>query len=227
MSGKRPNRPATLATLPAAAFAVLMLIAASCTSNPISLSPPAASDATTPASPAAQSPTTAGPAATAPPVTSVIATSAPCRARLEYGYVLPDRSCTPGVTNPEVTQANIAQTICAGGWTTTVRPPQSYTEPLKRSQMAEYGDTRPIYDYEEDHLIPLGLGGAPSDPHNLWPQLGASPNPKDEVESAANHAVCDGRMTLASAQRQIASDWVSLGRALGVITGPGSQSPQP
>jgi hypothetical protein len=91
--------------------------------------------------------------------------------------------------------------------------------------MAEYGDTRPIYDYEEDHLIPLELGGAPSDPHNLWPDPGASPNTKDDVENAANRAVCDGRMALAQAQRAIAADWVALGRSLGVITGPGDQSP--
>ena len=211
----------------AGAAAALTLIAASCTSSTLTLSPGATSNATATASSAAQSPIAADPTATAPAATSVIATTARCHARLEYGYVLPDPTCTPGATNPEVTQANIAQTICATGWTTAVRPPQSYTEPLKRSQMAEYGDTHPIYDYEDDHLIPLGLGGAPSDPRNLWPQPGASPNPKDEVESVANHEVCDGTMSLASVQRQIASDWVSLGRELGVIDGPGSQSSQP
>jgi hypothetical protein len=221
------HRTAKAVTM-AGAAAALTLIAASCTSSTLHLSRPATTGATTPASPPAQSPTTPLPNATAPPATtSAVATSAPCDARLEFGYVLPDPACTPGTTNPEVTEANIAQTICASGWTTTVRPRQSYTESLKRSQMAEYGDTHPIYDYEEDHLIPLGLGGASSDPRNLWPQPGASPNPKDEVESAANHAVCDRTMSLASAQRQIASDWVSLGRSLGVIVGPANQSPQP
>ena len=224
MTSARRYLTAKTAILPlAAALATATLTAASCTSSTFSLSPPAATDDT---ATSAQSPSTAGPIATNPPTTSVVAATAPCHARLEYGYVLPDPACTPGATNPEVTQANITQTICASEWTTRVRPPQSYTESLKRSQMAEYGDTRPIYDYEEDHLIPLGLGGAPSDPLNLWPQPGASPNPKDEVESAANHAVCDGRTTLASAQRQIASDWVSLGRALGVIGVPGNQSSQ-
>jgi hypothetical protein len=154
-----------------------------------------------------------------------MSTSSPCNARTEYGYVLPDPTCTPGAINPEVTAGNTGQTICAYGWTRTVRPPESYTEALKRSQMSEYGDTRPIYDYEEDHLIPLELGGAPSDPHNLWPDPGASPNTKDDVENAANRAVCDGRMSLAAAQRQIATDWVAFGRSLGVIIGPGDQSP--
>ena len=34
---------------------------------------------------------------------------------------------TPGVLNPDVTQANIDSTICVHGWTRTIRPPTSYT----------------------------------------------------------------------------------------------------
>ena len=221
MNGKRPGRPAVVWTLPSAALAALMLLPASCASGARNLSTQAttSSDATIVAPSSSQTSFTN----TSPSATSVIGTSASCRERLDYGYALPDPACTPGATNPAVTQASIAQTICAEGWTNTVRPPQSYTEPLKRSQMAEYGDTRPIYGYEEDHLIPLGLGGAPSDPHNLWPEPGASPNPKDEVEGAANEAVCEGRMTLASAQGRIASDWVAFGRFLGVISASGNQ----
>ena len=135
-------------------------------------------------------------------------------------YVLPDPACTPGVTNPDVTQADIASTICAYGWTATIRPPESYTEPLKIQQMAAYGDTAPVSSFEEDHLISLELGGSPSDPRNLWPEPGASPNPKDEVENAARKAVCDGQMSLAAAQQGIASDWISLGERLGVTTAP-------
>ena len=165
------------------------------------------------------------PPATAPPAITQTAGAGPCHARIEYGYVLPDPACTPGATNPQVTQADIATTICSTGWTKTVRPPESYTEPLKRSQMAEYGENRSITSYEEDHLIPLEIGGAPSDPHNLWPEPGSSPNTKDDVEYVANRAVCDGTLTLADAQHQIATDWVVLGRSFGVITGPGDQSP--
>lgn len=69
--------------------------------------------------------------------------------------------------------------------------------------------------WELDHLVPLELGGAPSDPRNLWPEPGASPNPKDGVESAANRAVCTGRMQLEDAQRSIAGDWIAFGRQLG------------
>lgn len=209
---------------------MVTLGAAACTSSALDLTPGSVSTvggstATSSSSnDTAQSNPTVVPATT-PPATSIVTTAAPCHPRLDYGYVLPDPSCTPGANNPLVTQSNIDQTICAEGWTETVRPPESYTESLKRAQMSEYGEDKPISAYEEDHLIPLELGGAPSDPHNLWPEPGASPNPKDDVESAANHLVCEGRMTLVSAQQQIASDWVVLGRTLGVIGAAGSQTP--
>lgn len=41
--------------------------------------------------------------------------------------VLSDHLCTPGATNPAVTSADLSTTICATGWATTVRPPESYT----------------------------------------------------------------------------------------------------
>jgi len=130
----------------------------------------------------------------------------------------PDPRCTPGATNPAVTPETIGQTICKSGWTKTIRPPASYTDRLKREQIAAYGypDTNPA-DYEEDHLISLELGGAPSDPKNLWPEPGASPNSKDRVENAAHQAVCNHKMPLAEVQQRIATDWVGLGHQLGAL----------
>jgi hypothetical protein len=145
-----------------------------------------------------------------------VAGPGPCRASGTGELVLPDRSCTPGATNPDVTQATIGTTICRSGWTATVRPPESVTEPLKLNQMAAYGETGPPSGYEEDHLIPLELGGAPADPHNLWPEPGASPNAKDKVENAAKAAVCAGRIPLPSAQAAMAANWIAFGQALGV-----------
>jgi hypothetical protein len=160
------------------------------------------------------------PTSTSPGVTSPLKAGpvpGSCHARGSGLYVLPDPACTPGVSNPDVTQANLAQTICRRGWTATARPPESYTEPLKYHQMAAYGDTGSAARYEEDHLIPLELGGSPSSPENLWPEPGPSPNPKDRVENAANRAVCDGQMALVTAQRAIAADWMTLGQQLHVV----------
>jgi hypothetical protein len=72
-----------------------------------------------------------------------------------------------------VIQATIGSTICIQGWTQTVRPSQQYTSALKRQRIIEFGYTdRKLGDDEEDHLIPLGLGGAPYDARNLWLNLG-------------------------------------------------------
>ncbi len=132
---------------------------------------------------------------------------------------LPDRNCTPGAVNPAVTQATIGQTICHSGWTHTVRPPESYTEPLKIAQVAEYhyADTN-VSAYEEDHLIPLELGGSPTSVKNLWPEYDAGhiPNPKDAVENQLRSAVCGGQVTLAAAQQAIARDWTTAESVLGV-----------
>jgi len=61
--------------------------------------------------------------------------------------------------------------------------------------------------YEEDHLIPLSLGGHPNDPRNLWPEAPPSPNGKDKVEDELHKKVCSGQMTLQEAQRIISTDW--------------------
>ncbi len=108
-----------------------------------------------------------------------------------------------------MTQANIDETICRTGYTRTIRPPESVTQREKRSSMAAYGDTGPKHRYEYDHLIALSLGGAANDPRNLWPEPGASPNPKDELERRLRSEVCDGRLGLRAAQEAIAHNWVA------------------
>jgi hypothetical protein len=126
---------------------------------------------------------------------------------------LPDPSCQPGATNPDVRQSTIKSTICVSGWTRTVRPPTSYTNRLKIKQIAEYGYSNTnTADYEEDHLIPLELGGAPRDPKNLWPEPryeagGSTAASKNRVENALKKKVCAGTMTLATARHIMATDW--------------------
>jgi len=120
---------------------------------------------------------------------------------------LPDRTCTPGATDPQVTQATIGKTICVRGYTAKVRPVVSETDAAKRRLMAAYGVQG---TNELDHLVPLELGGS-SDAHNLWPEAGDIPNPKDKVENALHALVCapGKRLSLALAQRLIATDWTT------------------
>ncbi|MBO0825494.1 MAG: hypothetical protein J2P27_16825 [Actinobacteria bacterium] len=128
---------------------------------------------------------------------------------------LPDPHCTPGGIDPAVTQANIHSTICVSGYTSTVRPPESQTEAFK------FDHAYPAYGIaagtktELDHLVSLELGGD-NDAANLWPEVPPTPNPKDSVENALHRAVCDGRVSLASAQRAIAQDWQTAEARLGL-----------
>jgi hypothetical protein len=124
---------------------------------------------------------------------------------------LPIRELTPGAVNPDVTQENILDTICVSGWTKTIRPPTSYTNRLKKQQLKEYGRADPNMKlYEEDHLIPLELGGHPKDPKNLWPEpwdgdMGA--RRKDVLEHFLKRQVCSFKIPLRQAQEEIAVDW--------------------
>jgi hypothetical protein len=131
---------------------------------------------------------------------------------------LPNRNLTPGVTNPVVTQTTIHRTICVSGWTSRIRPPSSYTTPLKRTQLVSYGFTdRTLSHYEEDHLISLELGGSPRSTRNLWPEphyirisggLLVGSYAKDGFENYLRRAVCAGRLRLTTAQYEISRNWV-------------------
>ncbi len=124
---------------------------------------------------------------------------------------LPDPICTPGFADPRVRQDNVLTTICVSGYTKRVRPSSRYTDALKIQQIKAYGysDTN-LADYEEDHLIPLELGGHPTDPRNLWPEPRAGDHGaaiKDRLENSLHVRVCSGAMTLGAAQAAIATDW--------------------
>jgi hypothetical protein len=128
------------------------------------------------------------------------------------GGGLPDPRCTPGAVNPSVTQDNIRNTICVPGYTKTVRPPVSYTTPLKIRLMESYGFTDSRSNYELDHLIPLEIGGNPYDVRNLWPEPGYGEynfHIKDRYENYLNNAVCSGSLSLSDAQKDIATNWIS------------------
>lgn len=125
--------------------------------------------------------------------------------------VLPDPKCTPGAADPSVTQDNIDSTICVSGYTKTVRPPVSVTDPIKQEHMQAYGFTDSPKNYELDHLIPLEIGGAPADVRNLWPEsryTDLNSYDKDKFENYLHKQVCAGALSLKTAQNEIASNWL-------------------
>ena len=126
---------------------------------------------------------------------------------------LPDSDCTPGATDPRVTQNNISSTICVSGYTKTVRPSTSVTSKIKTERMQAYGYTDSPSNYELDHFISLELGGSPDSVLNLFPEPYAEPYgaySKDKVENYLHKQVCNGAITLAVAQEEIKTNWVKV-----------------
>ncbi len=126
----------------------------------------------------------------------------------------PDPRSAPGAVDPRVTPDNIDETICARtrpSWSRSVRPPEEYTRDLKRRDLAAMG-RRDMRDFELDHLIPISVGGNPTDPRNLWlehwdGEWGA--HRKDRLELRLFHLVCHHQVGLREAQSDIAGDWVA------------------
>ncbi|HEY1243063.1 MAG TPA: hypothetical protein VGF16_21015 [Bryobacteraceae bacterium] len=84
---------------------------------------------------------------------------------------------------------------------------------LQRRVFAEYGIGRAeVRDYEVDYLITPALGGT-EDIHNLWPQSYTSTvwnaQVKDALEDRLHELVCEGKLDLATAQRDISKDWIA------------------
>ena len=120
---------------------------------------------------------------------------------------LPDPDCTPGSIFPNATP----EIVCVSGYTKTVR---SVSTKLKKQVYASYGVPypQPRGTYEADHLIPLALGGD-NDIANLFPESGNTTpgfREKDIVENYLRGEVCDGRVSLKSAQMQIAENWLAV-----------------
>jgi hypothetical protein len=118
--------------------------------------------------------------------------------------ILPDSKLAPGETFPSVTAAD----VCTPGWP---REHRDVTESMRDRVYAEYGRVRGPSCCEVDHLIPLELGGS-NDIRNLWPQPD-DPRPgdaeKDQLENELHHLVCADKLSLADAQKCIASNWVA------------------
>lgn len=117
--------------------------------------------------------------------------------------IVPNPKITPGRLNSKVRQSTIKKTICRSGWTKGIRPAVSYTNGLKVKQMVLYGETGSPSEYEEDHFIPLELGGAPRNPKNLWPEPRSQSKLSDPLENQLQRKVCKHIMTLKKARATI------------------------
>ena len=120
----------------------------------------------------------------------------------------PDLRLTPGATVPvsenEVCRAGVKRAVPV--------VPLS----LARKVFEEYGVAQPRPDaYEVDYLITPELGGA-TDIRNLWPEPYQdtvwNAHVKDQLEDRLHRMVCHGDLDLATAQRDISTDWIAAYR---------------
>lgn len=125
-------------------------------------------------------------------------------------FLLPNRDLTPGATR-DVT----VDDVCGAdrGMHTRGMHTQPVPAAIHRAIFESYGaDYRRAAEYELDYLITPELGGV-ADARNLWPQPFSRTEwnafVKDELELLFHRLVCDGEIDLATAQREMASDWIA------------------
>lgn len=125
------------------------------------------------------------------------------QASKDVAVAVPNPSLTPGATIL-VDRSE----VCRASNTKNKAVPAS----LERRVLEEYGIAHAApRAYEIDYLITPALGGA-DDIRNLWPHsytnTAWNAQVKDALEDHLRELVCEGRIELATAQREIAVNWI-------------------
>ena len=158
-------------------------------------------------------PTTTAPPSGLAPADAFGTQLSPCTYGLYNNQdAFPDPRCTPGATNPAVTQATIDSTICVSGYTSSIRPSSSVTYPEKRASMTAYGQSGSTSAFEYDHLVSLEVGGAANAAANLFPEPLLGPygaRVKDRLENRLHSLICSKTIPLAQAHTEEATNWIA------------------
>ena len=116
----------------------------------------------------------------------------------------PNPKLTPGLALP-LTEADICRERSG-------TRPRLVLASIGKKVFDEYGIRNPEpRHYEMDYLIDPDLGGS-DDSSNLWPQPYSAmwnAHVKDALEENLRDLVCAGKISLAQAQRDIATDWIA------------------
>ena len=118
---------------------------------------------------------------------------------------LPNPVFTPGSTR----QASLTE-LCALDREEVVKNVPSQVE---QRVFQEYGIKRPAAsNFEVDYLITPGLGGS-DDLRNLWPEPHSNAMwnsfVKDQLEDHLHHMVCERKISLEQAQRDMSTNWIA------------------
>jgi hypothetical protein len=116
----------------------------------------------------------------------------------------PDSQLTPGAALP-VTREEVCGSTRSG-------PASEIPISMKQTVLKLYGlSPAQSAGYELDYLITPELGGA-TDVRNLWPEPYDNvwnAHVKDQLEDRLHQMVCSGDVDLATAQHDIATDWIA------------------
>jgi anti-sigma factor RsiW len=117
---------------------------------------------------------------------------------------LPIRTLTPGTIGPVSLDA-----LCAGR--PVEKPPVATA--LRDAVLRQYRMERvAAREYELDYLITPELGGV-ADARNLWPERYSTnvwnARVKDDLEELLPRLICRGQLDLATAQRDLAENWIA------------------
>jgi Putative zinc-finger len=128
------------------------------------------------------------------------------RARPLEAEFAPNSVLTPGEVRPLTRDA-----VCSAPDRDAPGPPISAA--VAHEVFRRYGIRNPRpRSYEVDYLIPPALGGS-GDSRNLWPQPYSAgvwnARVKDALEDRLRALVCGGNLDLATAQRDLARDWIA------------------
>lgn len=115
------------------------------------------------------------------------------------------------VRTPGAVRLLSREAVCSNG--DRQEPAPAISAAVAREVFRRYGIHNPRpRTYEVDYLIPPALGGS-LDARNLWPQPYSAgvwnARVKDALEDRLRVMVCEGKVDLATAQRDLARDWIA------------------
>ena len=118
---------------------------------------------------------------------------------------------TPGATNPAITQATAASTICKPRYANKIK--SQISNRTRTKVFSEYAIAKNQRSgYAIGHLVPTDLGGTNA-LTNLWPiplKGTATPQREAVVDAAVHQSMCAGFISLATAQGQFNASWANV-----------------
>ena len=121
------------------------------------------------------------------------------------------RPMPPEVLNPEVTPANVRETICRPDYVAAQQPGAAERRMVERDLLQRTGtDPELAATFVIDEIVPIGLGGNGHERRNLelqTPRGEYGANNRRALARELQKRVCTGKLDLREAQSMMWNDW--------------------